>query len=180
MEEFKDTYIDGYEVSSYGRLFTKARQIKANKSGGTRMIARTEKKPTCNDKGYMFCQLYINGKNKREYIHRLVAIAFHPNPDNKKQVNHKDGNKSNNFKDNLEWNTSKENNDHAISTGLRKPHGKPVEQLTLAGNFIQKFSSASEASRLTGVSRTGIQECCKPFRDNQGHTAGGFKWRFCS
>lgn len=70
-------------------------------------------KPDTNSKGYY--RVNINGK--RQLIHRLVAIHFIPNPDNKPQVNHKDGNKLNNHADNLEWMTNKENNLHSFTTG---------------------------------------------------------------
>ena len=55
-----------------------------------------------------------NGRTKRLYAHRLVALAYIPNPENKTEINHKDGNKKNNCIDNLEWVTSKENKQHGI------------------------------------------------------------------
>ena len=61
-----------------------------------------------------------DGSKKRCYAHRLVAQAFIPNPQNKKEVNHIDGNKANNYIDNLEWATSSENKQHAIEYELRK------------------------------------------------------------
>jgi hypothetical protein len=69
--------------------------------------------------GYLYIVLSKNNKQKKENIHRLVAKAFIPNPLNKPQVNHKDGNKKNNLIGNLEWNTMSENHKHAFRTGLR-------------------------------------------------------------
>lgn len=65
-------------------------------------------------------RLTSNGERKTWKVHRLVAAAFIPNEDNKVEVNHKDGNKSNNCVDNLEWNTPSENSIHAFRIGLRK------------------------------------------------------------
>lgn len=70
--------------------------------------------------GYPGVKLLLSGGEKYVYIHRAVAEAFIPNPDNKPQVNHKDGNKQNSSVDNLEWCTAKENMHHAIITGLLK------------------------------------------------------------
>lgn len=63
--------------------------------------------------------LHKNGKERKQLVHRLVAITFIPNPDKKPQVNHIDGNQLNNHKRNLEWATSAENNQHAYNTGLK-------------------------------------------------------------
>lgn len=72
-------------------------------------------------KGYFTVDLYENGKRSTERVHRLVAEAFVPNPYNKPEVNHKDGNKHNNNASNLEWVTCKENCRHAWDNGLMKP-----------------------------------------------------------
>lgn len=69
--------------------------------------------------GYLHVYLYNNGKRTTANIHRLVAEAFIPNPNNLPQINHKDTNKQNNHIDNLEWCTAKENTQHAIKNGLR-------------------------------------------------------------
>lgn len=77
-------------------------------------------KPAKDKKGYLRVGLCINGNSKTFKVHRLVASAFISNPLNKPQVNHKDGNKSNNSIYNLEWVTCSENQIHAIKTGLVK------------------------------------------------------------
>lgn len=70
--------------------------------------------------GYYYVHLQTKGKEKKYKIHRLVALAYIPNPENKPQVNHIDGNKLNNSVSNLEWVTAKENTEHAWKTGLQK------------------------------------------------------------
>ena len=72
--------------------------------------------------GYSIVDLYKNGNRSTKRVHRLVGEAFVPNPDNKPDINHKDGNKHNNSFDNLEWATKSENMIHAYQTGLNKPH----------------------------------------------------------
>ena len=73
-----------------------------------------------NDRGYLSVRLYKNTKWKIFRVNRLVAINFLPNPKNKPQVNHKDGNKQNNNVNNLEWCTHSENQNHAYSIGLKE------------------------------------------------------------
>ena len=78
-----------------------------------------------NKDGYMNVSLYKDGKQKQHKVHRLIAQAFILNPQNKKQVNHIDGNKAHNVVWNLEWCTCKENINHAVKTGLH-PKCTPV------------------------------------------------------
>jgi hypothetical protein len=73
-----------------------------------------------SNKGYPVCFIYKNGNSRREFIHRLVAKAFIPNPDRLPQVNHKNGNKSDNRVSNLEWCDNDYNQQHAKELGLRK------------------------------------------------------------
>jgi hypothetical protein len=73
-----------------------------------------------NKKGYQFVRMYIDGKAKTYLVHRIVATVHLPNKDNKPEINHKDGNKSNNNVWNLEWVTGKENVDHSVKSGLVK------------------------------------------------------------
>jgi hypothetical protein len=87
---------------------------------------------------YFAIGIWVNGKLKMQNIHRLVALAFLPNPDNKPQVNHKDGNKLNNQVGNLEWSTASENTQHAWDNGLNESNrlatiianSKPVIDIT--------------------------------------------------
>lgn len=98
-------YPDIFSISNDGKLFSKR----------TNRILKTR----ISKQGYEVVSTKINGKNVGFRIHRLVAIAFILNPENKPEVNHKDGNKLNNNESNLEWTTSSENSIHAIETGLQ-------------------------------------------------------------
>jgi len=93
-----------YRISDLGRLFS----VKNNK------ICQY----SYDQRGYPQVVMYGTKRISRR-IHRLVALAYVPNPHNKREVNHKDGNKLNTRATNMEWNTSKENTDHAFKTGLR-------------------------------------------------------------
>lgn len=77
-------------------------------------------KPLDNGCGYLRIKFSVKNKAKRIMLHRIIAEAFIPNPQKKKTVNHKDGNKYNNSIDNLEWLTQAENNQHAWDTGLKR------------------------------------------------------------
>jgi hypothetical protein len=74
-------------------------------------------------KGYLYVIISAKGIKKRCSIHRIVAELFIPNPENKPQVNHKNGIKTDNYYENLEWNTQSENMIHAFTTGIRKDKG---------------------------------------------------------
>jgi len=98
-------------------------------------------KPTPDSHGYL--TVSVGGKLLR--IHRLVALAFLPNPDDKEQVNHKDGNKMNNHRDNLEWCTSGENLKHALDTGLRvMPKGEGHHNSKLTWKDVRKIRKSKK------------------------------------
>lgn len=73
------------------------------------------------NKGYYRVNINIDGETKKLYVHRMVALTYLPNPENKPQVNHKDSDRLNNHVDNLEWCTSSENNKHAYAEGNNEP-----------------------------------------------------------
>lgn len=118
MEEiWKD--IQGYEglyqVSNLGRVKSLARLDTRGQRVSEKILKLGKHRA-----GYFRVNLYKNGKMKQYLVHRLVALAFIPNPENKEQVNHIDGNKQNNVIENLEWCTHSENIQHAYRTGLAK------------------------------------------------------------
>lgn len=110
MEKWR--WIMGYEgmyaVSDQGRV-----KSWNNNGYGVREVGK-ELRPSKNSNGYYLFSLRLNGKTRRHKLARLVAQAFIPNPDNKPQVNHKDGVKAHNCYKNLEWNTRKENMRHSV------------------------------------------------------------------
>lgn len=124
---------------------------------------------------YKFVGLIINGKQKRMRVHRMVALAFIDNPDNKPYVNHINGNRSDNNVENLEWVTPSENTQHAVDTGLFKGgRARAVIQYNLNGEQMATFESASEAARQTGGSQSKITMCCRRQRDS----ANDYQWRY--
>ena len=110
---------DGYFISDDGRIY-------CNLGRGNRRVGKTvelyEINPRLSKNGYMrvYCRQTSTGKRKDLYIHRLVATYFIPNPNNKKQINHKNCIRNDNRVENLEWCTSKENNDYAMKVGHTK------------------------------------------------------------
>lgn len=101
-EIWKDTEYDGYMVSNKGRVCSTRKILSFGDNGH----------------GYLNVMLSVDKRHIRRYVHRLVAKAFIPNPNNYPEVNHKDGNKANNCVDNLEWCTDTMNKKHAWDTGL--------------------------------------------------------------
>ena len=117
MEIWKD--IKGYEgiykVSNLGIVIRIGGNVKRKEH--LMYVPSKIMKPMDNGKGYLRIKLTINSKEKRIMLHRIIAEAFIPNPENKRCVNHIDGNKQNNLLYNLEWCTHSENSQHSIKIG---------------------------------------------------------------
>lgn len=137
-----------------------------------------------NSDGYSCCTLRLkNGSRKTFKVHRMVAEKFVPNPEDKPEVNHKDGNKENNCDWNLEWVTHSENIQHAWNTGLitdkgerkkgiREKQGKKVINLDTKEIFI----SLSEACEKYNIKKSNLSAVC--LKKKGYKTAKGFRWEF--
>lgn len=154
-------YIDGfedYQISNFGR-------VKSFKNGKEKILRYRK-----SSNGYLNIQLFKDGKSRTFKIHRLVANAFIDNPNNLSEVNHKDGDKTNNIVDNLEWSTRSHNIKHAFDNGLRKPYphiGEQNGQHKLTQDDVDeirrvyikgdKVFGAKPLARKYNVSKTAIQ-----------------------
>lgn len=157
-----------YKVSSHGRICNNKKIIKP-----------------WTQHGYKIVGLWKNKKCKKYRVHRLVAMAFIPNPNNYPQINHKDEDKSNNCVCNLEWCTQSYNNSYGnrcnkmLKTCKDRATSnaeKEIVQKSLDGTIIAVYRSLSEASRIIGLSVGNLSSVCnkKPHRN----TLGGYKWDF--
>lgn len=125
--------------------------------------------------GYPFVNLFQDKKRKKYYIHRLVASAFLPNPDNLPQVNHKDEDKTNNNVNNLEWCSPKYNMNYGThNERVAKANSIPILQFSKTGEFIKKWNGVREVERELGIKHNNISSCCK----GQRKTAYGYKWHY--
>ncbi len=189
-EVWKD--IEGYEglyqVSNLGRVKSLQRLLNTTRYSNRTCKERVLKPLKSKQSKYYSVSLYKSSKQKVVHIHRLVAISFVPNPKKSKEVNHIDGDISNNKVENLEWCTRSENQLHAYATGLQKPKYKEylkmavekrkrkIMQLDMAGNHLKTFESIAAAGREMNVKGANISKVANGLRNS----AGGFKWIYQS
>ena len=125
-------------------------------------------KLTDNGNGYLIVALWKNGERKWYLVHRLVADAYIPNPDNLPQINHRDENKANNSLQNLEWCDCKYNNNYGTKIDRQK---KTILQFDLDGNFIREWECAADVGKEV---QANICHCLKGKRKS----AYGFVWKY--
>ena len=174
--------LDGlYEVSTWGNVRSLDRWI-TNKNGTKQFYKGRILKPVCGKDGYLRVHLFKDGKRTSFYVHRLVAKAFIPNPDNLPLVNHKDEVKDNNYPYNLEWCTDEYNKNYGTviermkkTLTNRKDMSKKVYQYDLEGNLIKEWDSTREAGR-NNFNASAISACCL----GKVKTHKGYIWSYKS
>lgn len=164
-----------YQVSNLGRVKSLPRLHKF--AHGYYMTKEKILSPrTCGkQREYLAVSLQIDGKTKQYKVHRLVAIAFIPNPCGYNEINHKDENKGNNKMDNLEWCTRSYNVNYGSRIEKqRKALIKPVIAYSKAYEFVKEFDSLVDASKFAKVDATNISRACK----KEGRISGGYLWKY--
>ena len=157
MEEWRNIigYEGLYQVSNLGR-------VKSLGNGSGNNSKEKILKGSKNKFGYLKVNLYKDGKQKTHKVHRLVASAFIPNPNNLPEVNHKDEDKTNNIVTNIEYCDRTYNNNYGTHNDrMAKSLSIPILQFNKDGEFIRKWDSAIQAQKELGVNQGNISKCCK-------------------
>lgn len=174
-----------YKISNFGRIKSLSRLIRKSNKNGNIISKNIILKPRIDKDGYLVSSLNKNGKYSTIKVHRIVAQSFIPNPDNKPNVNHKNGIKTDNRVSELEWNTISENQKHRYNSlkqngvnkgrlGIKNKLSKKVIQYTLDLKYIRKWDCISDIERELGFRASGIVQTCKK---KQSH-CGGFIWMY--
>lgn len=166
-----------YQASNLGRVKGLRRDVPTC-YGKNKTVSERICKPTLHNNGYVSVLLSKDGVKKMISVHRLVAEAFLPNPDNLPQVNHKDENKQNNAVVNLEWCTAS----HNINYGTRNQkvankRSRKVKCYSLDGELINVYNGITESMRNLKLPTHAISliiKCCK----GKVSSAYGYKWEY--
>lgn len=178
-------YENMYQVSNLGRVRSVDRDVYCEVSPNKlqHIYGKVLKQGT-NHKGYPIVYLSKDGKQKTITVHRLVALTFIENPLNLPQVNHIDGDKTNNHVSNLEWCDNSYNQIHAHKTGLFPRYedtvgwgrpARPVAMLDLnTKEVLRTFETLASVKRETGINQFNVRSVCLGLRNH----AGGYDWKF--
>ena len=184
IEIWKDVenYEGLYQVSNLGRVRSLERDV-FFPNGTIHHLKEKMLAPNLDRYGYQYVQLYKNGKSKGMFVHRLVAMAFIPNLENKSQINHKNEVKTDNVVENLEWCTSVYNINYGTRTTRAvqnrrsyKLGNNPSAKAVFCEELNKTFDCAKRAEQELGIWGTSIIKVCKGKRK----TAGGFHWRYAN
>ena len=157
---------DGYVISH--------KRIYVSGNGAIKELPERILPPVKSQYGYAVINLNKDGKQKQFFIHRLVAAAYIPNPENLPCVLHKDDNRMNPKIDNLFWGSKRDNSEDSHRKGRHIKPKRPVVQYGKEGNLIAKYESTREAARQTGVIQSNLWKCCQ----GKLKSAGGYKWSY--
>lgn len=153
-----------YLISSAGEVYS--------------MLTKQRKNTEIANNGYERVTLWKDGEGKHFLVHRLVAKAFIPNPNNYEMVNHIDGNKRNNNVENLEWCSASHNMKHAYENHLITPKTTKVAQYTKDFKLIRIWESIAQACEELNLNHSNIVTVCK--QNTNRKYAGGFIWRYAN
>lgn len=177
MKSFRVKNFSDYYITDVGTVYS--RNMYRNPFGRIRKLHLTQDKD-----GYLIATLNHNNKEKKCRVHRLVAEAFIPNPEHKPQVNHKNGIKTDNRVENLEWATQSENMQHRYKVlkqpgtmtgkkGKNNPNSKIVLQIKNSV-IIAKFYGLQEMHKKTGFSAGAVSQCC----NGKTPHVHGYQWKY--
>lgn len=160
LEIWKDIegYSGQYQISNKGNV----KSFKRNQKG-------VNLKPQISGQGYLAVSLLTEGKAKWHKVHRLVALAFLENPENKQEVNHLDGDKTNNCVENLVWANRSENTKHAYDAGLNPGTAKPIQVYSLADEYLYTLLGEKQIIQ-QGFIPSNVYACARGKRKtHKGH-----------
>jgi len=159
-------YNGDYKINELGEIKS-IRRIIVEKKNKKRILNERILKPVINCAGYYVVSLHNNANAKTHLIHRLLAIAFIPNPEKKPQINHKDKNKLNNNLSNIEWCTSRENSRHS--------NAKKVKQLSLSGDLINIWDCMSDI-KINDINK--FKTINSLLLRNKSRISSNYKWEY--
>ena len=175
MEVWRDVrgYEGLYQVSTFGRVRSLDRTIHGVRYGQAWSSTRKGREmcPNTDKDGYKTIKLCSEGRVSRWRVHRLVALAFIPNPEDKPQINHINGHKADNRVENLEWATNSENTLHKFK--VLKCRASRVKE-TVCLDTMKVYPTATAAARECGVDISHVVACCRGRRSH----AGGYRFQY--